>query len=242
MFYHDSILPKPTDVTIKKSGVDLKILHLSDLHIDKKSSLKKLEDLVALTNSMDIDFVVITGDIIDTKVKNIVEKLNILRGIKKRVYYISGNHDIVYGIKELVKLFRSFGFIYLDNRRVVLKVGEKEINLVGIRDRYSPFFGYKRRVSKVLRYLDERDTILLSHQPKDIDIAIKGKTFLHLCGHTHAGQIYPFNYLVKLVQPYLNGLHYKNGCAVYVNSGLGCWGVDFRFIQKSEIAKITVES
>ena len=78
-------------------------------------------------------------------------------------------------------------------------------------------------------------SIFISHQPKDYKIALNSNSNLFLCGHTHGGQIYPFHYLVKLVQPFLAGLFYKNKTAIYVNKGLGTWGVDFRFKADAEV-------
>ena len=66
---------------------DLKILHLSDLHINKKTSIEKILELVNFCNSLEFDFCIITGDIIDTKVKFIKKQLEILNLLKKEVFY-----------------------------------------------------------------------------------------------------------------------------------------------------------
>lgn len=81
----------------------MKLLHLSDLHINKNFPDEILHELVFYCNSLDYDFTVITGDIIDCKVKNIKEKLAILNNLKGDVYFISGNHDLVYGLNDLKK-------------------------------------------------------------------------------------------------------------------------------------------
>ena len=94
------------DISVKNTKLnDLKILHLSDLHINKKTSLENIQKLVNLCNELIFDFCVITGDIIDTKVKFIKEQLQILNTLKFKVYYISGNHDLFYGLEDLKKNF-----------------------------------------------------------------------------------------------------------------------------------------
>ncbi|MGE3592040.1 MAG: metallophosphoesterase, partial [Arcobacter sp.] len=92
---------------------NLKILHLSDLHINKKTSEKKILELVDFCNNLEFDFCVITGDIIDTKVKFIKKQLEILNFLKKEVFYISGNHDLFYGLEDLKKELTNF--IFMDN-------------------------------------------------------------------------------------------------------------------------------
>lgn len=212
---------------------DLKILHLSDLHINKKTSIEKILELVNFCNSLEFDFCIITGDIIDTKVKFIKKQLEILNLLKKKVFYISGNHDLFYGLEDLKK--ELINFIFMDNETFKITYKNEIIHLAGLPDRFSKFFKIKREEKLVEDFLKNSPSIFISHQPKDYKIALNSNSNLFLCGHTHGGQIYPFHYLVKLVQPFLAGLFYKNKTAIYVNKGLGTWGVDFRFKANAEV-------
>ena len=221
---------------------DLKILHLSDLHINKKTSIEKILELVNFCNSLEFDFCIITGDIIDTKVKFIKKQLEILNLLKKEVFYISGNHDLFYGLEDLKKELTNF--IFMDNETLKINYKNEIIHLAGLPDRFSKFFKIKREEIIVEDFLKNSPSIFISHQPKDYKIALNSNSNLFLCGHTHGGQIYPFHYLVKLVQPFLAGLFYKNKTAIYVNKGLGTWGVDFRFKADAEVTilKLTTKS
>ncbi|MFW2551850.1 metallophosphoesterase [Aliarcobacter butzleri] len=212
---------------------DLKILHLSDLHINKKTSIEKILELINFCNSLEFDFCIITGDIIDTKVKFIKKQLEILNLLKKEVFYISGNHDLFYGLEDLKKELTNF--IFMDNETLKINYKNEIIHLAGLPDRFSKFFKIKREEKLVEDFLKNSPSIFISHQPKDYKIALNSNSNLFLCGHTHGGQIYPFHYLVKLVQPFLAGLFYKNKTAIYVNKGLGTWGVDFRFKANAEV-------
>ncbi|MFY9068761.1 metallophosphoesterase [Aliarcobacter butzleri] len=212
---------------------DLKILHLSDLHINKKTSIEKILELVNFCNNLEFDFCIITGDIIDTKVKFIKKQLEILNLLKKEVFYISGNHDLFYGLEDLKKELTNF--IFMDNETFRINYKNEIIHLAGLPDRFSKFFKIKREEKVVEDFLKNSPSIFISHQPKDYKIALNSNSNLFLCGHTHGGQIYPFHYLVKLVQPFLAGLFYKNKTAIYVNKGLGTWGVDFRFKADAEV-------
>ena len=216
----------------EKKLENLKILHLSDLHINKKTSEKKILELVDFCNNLEFDFCVITGDIIDTKVKFIKKQLEILNFLKKEVFYISGNHDLFYGLEDLKKELTNF--IFMDNKTLKINYKNEIIHLAGLPDRFSKFFKIKREEKKIKEFLQNSPSIFISHQPKDYKIALNSNLFL--CGHTHGGQIYPFHYLVRLVQPFLAGLFYKNKTAIYVNKGIGTWGVDFRFKANAEIS------
>lgn len=224
----------------EKKLENLKILHLSDLHINKKTSEKKILELVDFCNNLEFDFCVITGDIIDTKVKFIKKQLEILNFLKKEVFYISGNHDLFYGLEDLKKELTNF--IFMDNKTLKINYKNEIIYLAGLPDRFSKFFKIKREEKKIKEFLQNSPSIFISHQPKDYKIALNSNLFL--CGHTHGGQIYPFHYLVRLVQPFLAGLFYKNKTAIYVNKGFGTWGIDFRFKANAEITilKLTTKS
>lgn len=211
----------------------LQILHLSDLHINKKTKVMNIEKLVAFCNSLEYDFLALTGDIIDCKVDKIIPQLKALNLLKK-VFYISGNHDLFYGIKGLKELLTNFTF--LDNKTTFIKYQNRDIALAGISDRFSKFFKIKREEKKILSFLkSNEDSILLAHQPKDYSLAITSNTKLFLCGHTHGGQVFPFHYFVRLFQPFLAGIFYKKDTCIYVNRGLGTWGIDFRYKANSEI-------
>ena len=224
--------------TEEKKLENLKILHLSDLHINKKTSEKKILELVDFCNNLEFDFCVITGDIIDTKVKFIKKQLQILNSLKKEVFYISGNHDLFYGLEDLKKELTNF--IFMDNNTKEFIYKNEIIHLAGLPDRFSKFFKIKREEKKIKEFLQNSPSIFISHQPKDYKIALNSNLFL--CGHTHGGQIYPFHYLVRLVQPFLAGLFYKNKTAIYVNKGIGTWGVDFRFKANAEISLLKLIS
>jgi len=213
---------------------------LSDLHLNQKTTQKYVKDLVTKCQGIASDFIVITGDIIDINPDKITPQLQALNKLEN-VYYISGNHDVVYGLEKLKTVLDNFTF--LDNRLEQFLFKDKSIFLVGLADRFAKFFHVPREVERVLSLTQDKEAIIfLAHQPKDYTIALKANASLFLCGHTHGGQIFPFHYLVKLVQPYLSGLHYKNKMAIYVSSGLGTWGIHKRFKAPSEMTLLKLFS
>ena len=64
---------------------------------------------------------------------------------------------------------------------------------------------------------------------------------LQLSGHTHGGQIFPFNYVVGLVFPLMNGFYdLGHGSALYTSRGTGTWGPPIRFLAPPEVTVIDI--
>lgn len=220
----------------------LRIVQLSDLHLTKKIDIRYLKLLVQKINDKKPDLVVFTGDILQTSANNIHAHIEIFRDIEAPSYYVTGNHDIVYGPKALKDLMQESGVICLDNEITKLNINGAVLQLVGVGDRYSFIRGIKREVKKLFSQLDETlPTILLAHQPKDIEYIDDFRIDIQLSGHTHGGQVYPFSLVVKYFQPYFSGLYTHNKTLLYVTSGLGYWGVKVRFKVPSEIPVFTIK-
>jgi len=122
--------------------------------------------------------------------------------------------------------------------------GAATIDLVGVDDFTAHRFGngHGADLQKALANRDiERECVLLAHQPREIDRAAEHGVGLQLSGHTHGGQIWPFNNVVKLVQPYVAGLHaHTEQTQIYVSRGTGYWGPPMRFRAPAEITKIVL--
>jgi len=139
-------------------------------------------------------------------------------------------------------IIKALGFILLDNEMVLLTKGKEILQLVGLSDTFSQYFGIKRHVKELFLQINpHQPTLLLAHQPKDFSYTQKLPLILQLSGHTHGGQIYPLSYIVRLFQPFIQGLHQKNGRQIYVSSGYGCWGMKMRFLVPSEVPLITLK-
>ena len=222
-----------------------KIVQLSDIHIGGLIDEKFINDIVNKVNNLKPDLVVITGDLIDIKIssaKKALEKFTKLQSTYG-TYFIVGNHEYFHGIEEIVATVKSLGITVLENENVYIGEKDKGFNLVGVYD----VFGYRINkfmpdIQKALQNKERNSpTILLAHQPKFID-EVKEGVDLMLSGHTHGGQLYPFRFLVQIVQPYIEGLHQHNeNLQIYVNKGTGFWGPPMRLGATSEITEIVIQ-
>lgn len=190
--------------------------------------------------------VVITGDLVDTKLEFAKPALDELRNIKTLygTYFIVGNHEYFHGVAPIISYVNSLGIKTLENETVY--IGEKDFgfNLAGVYDRFGFKYGsYIPDIDETLKNCDNSPIVLLAHQPKYLKDLVDTKNIdLVLCGHTHGGQIFPFNFLVKLEQPYVKGLHQHNETTqVYVNKGTGFWGPPMRLGASSEISILNLK-
>ena len=232
---------EPAINVVKANLFDFSIVQISDLHIGGLIDREFVKHSVEKINSLKADVVVITGDLIDTKIEAVKEAVLELTHIRSKqgIYYILGNHEYFHDPLEIIAFMKETNITLLLNESVTIDA--LKLNIVGVTD----LFGYRVQllepnIDKAFQKCNsDYKTILLAHQPKFIE-ELKGyKPELILSGHTHGGQIWPFNHLVKLQQPYVKGLHkLSNGSAIYVNSGIGFWGPPMRLNSQAEIAYI----
>jgi predicted MPP superfamily phosphohydrolase len=87
-----------------------------------------------------------------------------------------------------------------------------------------------------------RPTILLAHQPVMVDDAARRGVDLQLSGHTHGGQMWPFHYVVRAVQPSLAGLSTVGDTQLYVTRGAGFWGPPVRIGARPDITVVSLQA
>lgn len=233
------------EIKIKDLKKPYRIVQLSDIHIGGLITKKFIQNLVKKVNTLKGDIIVITGDLVDIKLEYAKESLEELKKLKSTygTYFIVGNHEYFHGISEIIEYVKSLDIKVLENENVYIGEENRGFNLVGVYDRIGFRYKiYEPNIYKALENLKDSPTILLAHQPKYVEeIKDTSKIDLILSGHTHGGQIFPFNFLVKLQQPYIKGLHQHNKTTqIYINKGTGYWGPPMRLGASSEITLLKI--
>ncbi|MCG3704808.1 metallophosphoesterase [Aliarcobacter butzleri] len=228
------------DVKINNLKKPYIIVQISDIHIGGLITKNFIKSMVDKINLLNADIVVITGDLVDTKLEFARPALDELKNLQSKygTYFIVGNHEYFHGVKPIIDYVNSLGIKTLENQHVYIGEKDEGFYLAGVYDRFGFRYGsYIPDINKALENCENNPTILLAHQPKYINEIKDTKNIdLILCGHTHGGQIFPFNFLVKLEQPYVKGLHQHNDTTqIYVNKGTGFWGPPMRLGASSEI-------
>lgn len=221
------------------------ILHISDLH--NKSFGRNQKRLISHTKAINPDIIVITGDLIDRKTKNIGNSIDfVCEAIKiAPIYYVTGNHEhsnLRYDV--LMAALVNVGVIVLENKSIQWTIDSEEINIIGIND-FSFFSDTEKMSSNIegLRKIDQYN-ILLSHRPELIDIYSRLEIDLVLAGHTHGGQIrLPF--IGGLVAPdqgffpkYTDGFYTVEDTTMIVSRGLGNSIIPIRTFNRPELVVI----
>ncbi|WP_405101862.1 metallophosphoesterase [Micromonospora sp. NBC_01412] len=215
-------------------GMDgLRIATVSDIHLGPLRGRAHTERIVAMINRLDADLVAVVGDLVDGSVAELGEAAAPLRDLRSRYgsFFVTGNHEYYSGVEEWVQEVDRLGLRVLQNTRQEIRTPGGVLDLAGVNDVSAAGTGLAAPADFAAALGDRdpgRPVVLLAHQPVAAVEAAKFGVDLQLSGHTHGGQIVPFNLLVKLEQPVVSGLGEVDGTKVYVTNGAGFWGPPVR--------------
>ena len=202
---------------------------ISDVHIGSNSP-KRLEKIIPLVNQLNPKFLLIGGDLIDSSSFQIDDLLS-LKKIKCPIYFVTGNHEYyIQNFQHHLNNFHKCNIRILNNEAVI----HDDINLIGINDNLT----IEQKKNIYINLLsDNKFNLLAVHQPSLWKL-VKNNVYLMLSGHTHNGQIFPFNLLVKIQFPQIYGLYKNRDNSLYVSSGISTWGPKIRIGSQNELINI----
>ncbi len=220
-----------------------RLVMLSDLHLGSQLGPKWLAKRVAQIMALKPDIIVLVGDIFeghgppDSGLQQTFSRLKAPLG----VYAVTGNHEFYGDTKPAIAMSETAGVIWLHDEIREIAPGLK---LAGIEDlSVRQMRGDKQDVmTPLLKGQGNGALILLSHSPLQVEQAANSGAGLMLSGHTHNGQIWPFNYLVKRFFPYITGLYRIGDMSLIVGRGTGLWGPRMRLWQPGEVVAVTLHT
>lgn len=223
------------------------IVQLSDIHVGPTIGREFVQSIVEEVNRLAPDLVAITGDLVDGDVERLARQVAPLAELSSRFgsFFVTGNHEYYSGAPQWCEHLTSLGIRVLRNERVFIGDGESGFELAGVDDYEAARFGdgHACDLDAALEGCHpERDVVLLAHQPRVLHQARRRSVALQLSGHTHGGQLWPFNWLVRLQQPVVAGLRRFGATQIYVHRGTGYWGPPMRLAAEAEIARIVLRS
>jgi predicted MPP superfamily phosphohydrolase len=220
------------------------ITQITDMHIGPTIHRHYVEAVVDAVNSTGADVVAVTGDTIDGSVAALRPHTAPLARLRARhgVYGVTGNHEYYSGAPAWVAEFERLGLRMLLNRHVVIEHQGARLVLAGVTDFGAEAFDPAQRSDPRAALNgapdDARVRVLLAHQPRSALAAEPAGFTLQISGHTHGGQFLPWNFFVRLQQPFTAGLHRLGRLWVYTSRGTGYWGPPKRLGAPSEITRI----
>ena len=215
-----------TIVTEKLPGdVKYRVVFLTDLHLGRILGHDYAQRLAERVNTLDPDFVVISGDVLDERIFYVEDEnsLEPLRKIKAPIYMAYGNHDYLDNPEHWQKMLEGIGFNVLRNTYAIV---DGKIKITGIED-----YSRDRTNQQVLQLAGDNDSyysILLDHQPRRMDAASDVRYDLYLAGHTHTGQLFPNRLVTKKMYKLDYGRTNFGSLTAITNNGYGFWGPPVR--------------
>ncbi|AGZ46789.1 putative metallophosphoesterase [Actinoplanes friuliensis DSM 7358] len=214
---------------------------VSDIHLGPLTGPNHAARIVQLINSVNADVVCIVGDLVDGRVAELGKYAAPLADIQSRrgAYFVTGNHEYYSGFQEWVDEVARLNVRPLRNERLELD----GMDLAGVNDLGGTEFDDGPDLQRALGDRDTtRPVVLMAHQPIIAQDAAPFGVDLQVSGHTHGGQMAPFNLLVKLEQPVVSGLGKVDGVPVYVTNGAGFWGPPVRVGAPPQVSVIELRT
>mgnify|MGYP004499289789 FL=1 len=246
----------------KVSNIDnLKISLVSDIHLGYNTHLSHIKKMVDMINNSNSDLVLIAGDIFDNNyeaIGNDEDIINELKRIKSKygVYAVYGNHDID------EKILAGFTFNW-DKSEVLIDPRMEEFlsksNIKTLRDetiliddsfyligrldyhKYGIKINERKTIEELTKDIDiDKPIIVLDHEPYELNELSNNNVDLDLSGHTHNGQMFPSNILLKVIWDNPYGLLKVGNMTSIVTSGIGVYGPNMRVLSTAEVVNINV--
>jgi predicted MPP superfamily phosphohydrolase len=223
-----------------------RIVQISDIHIGPLLDRRFAAELTERVNALDPDLVAVTGDLVDGSVSKLRDEVEPFGGLRARhgVFFVTGNHDHYSGADGWSARMQELGMRVLRNERVTVQCEGGAFELAGVDDHRSGYetFGGEDLDKALAGLSGELPVVLLAHDPSTFKKACRMGIDLQLSGHTHGGQIWPFEYFVRLAIPFVAGLYQRGDAQVYVSRGTGFWGPPMRLGAPAEITEIRIRS
>ena len=232
------------DIPVEGLAPDLdgfRIVQISDLHAGPTMRLAYIQRVVDKTKELAPDLIALTGDIVDGSVPRLASRVAPLQALASgdRAFFVLGNHDYYSGAVPWTAHFEAMGFRVLRNAHVTIAHGAARLLIGGVID----FAARRDRTFARPRpdLATDGDTrpafrLLLAHNPKIAPLTEQAGFDLQLSGHTHAGQFFPWTFVIHWVHgPHAAGLSRRGRLWVYVSAGTGTWGPPVRLGTRPEL-------
>jgi len=215
------------------------LVALSDMHLGSQLGERWLAARIDQVRAQRPDLVILLGDIFEGHGPPEDQLIVTLKQLSAPlgIWTVPGNHEF-HGGGDM-SLFEAVSFKLLRGGWAEVRPGFVLAGVDDLTARHRNGQGGDP-VSQALVGRPAGATILLSHTPWQAERAAKAGASLMLSGHTHGGQIWPFDYLVRSRYPLLEGRYEVDGMTVIVCRGTGTWGPRMRLWRPGEILRVTL--
>ena len=230
----------PLELTSSKPlPKDYRVVMVSDLHLGYHNPRKELARWVDMMNAEKPDFILIAGDLIDGSIRPLNEErmAEEFHRLTAPVYACLGNHEHFGGDANARQFYQDVGIRLLIDEAAVI---DSAIVVIGRDDRSSRHRKSVEELIKSWNVEGSHYTIVLDHQPYELEKAEAAGVDFQLSGHTHRGQVWPISWITDAIYECSWGSHQRGNTQFYISSGLGLWGGKFRIGTQSEYIVATL--
>lgn len=213
----------------------LRLAMVSDLHLGWLVGHRELNKLTEIVKEQKVDVLLMPGDILDdnttyyNSLKMQPSMQQLVQALPLGVYASFGNHDMYGSEADIENALINAGVRVLVDETVLV---DNQVWLIGRLDNHAR---HRKTTQDLLPQMIDKPIILLDHQPNEIEKNVQLPIDLQVSGHTHNGQVFPANFIVKALNRLAYGHERINDTDVIVSSGYGFWGVPFRLASQSEV-------
>lgn len=241
-FMHPEVQQVPITIhkPVKKKK-EVKIAVVGDLHLGYLINRKHTKRFVDLIMAQHPDLILFVGDIVDSHIEPILQQ-NMDEELSRLsapigVYTCTGNHEYRYDAEAKIAMLNKAGITVLRDSAVMI---DSSFYVVGREDR---IVSTRKPLKDILNNQGvnlTKPVIVLNHTPDDLAEEAKAGVDIALYGHTHHGQAFPGNLVTEFVFEVAHGYKQKDNTHIYVTSGLGLVGPQYRIGTVSEVVMLTV--
>ena len=236
----------PLELTTSKPlAKDYTIVMVSDLHIGYHNTRSELARWIDLINAEHPDLVLIAGDIIDMSMRPLIEEnmAEEFHRLQAPVYACLGNHEHFGRAPQAKQFYHDAGIRLLCDSAAVV---DSSLVIIGREDRSDR---HRQSLEDLMATAKAQCsmfnvqcyTILLDHQPYNLEQAEAAGIDFQLSGHTHRGQVWPISWITDAIYECSWGSHQRGKTRYYISSGIGIWGGKFRIGSQSEYVVATLK-
>lgn len=212
----------------------LRIGVASDFHLGKFFGSNQLDELADIFKREKVDLILLPGDIMDDNTQVYLAQ-NMRPHLAKLqaplgVYATLGNHDFYGAQQQIVEELKKAGIHVLWDQAVEI---DGQFTIVGRND---STFRQRPATEALLKSVNTAlPVFLLDHQPNEIEKHAQLPIDIQVSGHTHKGQVFPANFITRLMYRLDYGYEKIGNGHFVVTSGYGFWGIPIRLGSQSEV-------
>ncbi len=217
---------KNYDIHLNNLSKNLTIAVITDVHLKNE---KQLKDLQKRIENEPIDWAFFVGDIFDEYTSDTLKEkaYETFSQLKvQKMFWVEGNHDFL--TPESKEKLTERNIQVLEDESITI---DAFVNIIGRKDyRHNLLNEPRKNLTELIEETNPTlPTILLDHQPREEENIENLPIDLQISGHTHAGQIFPGNFILE------SGYKKKGNYQKIVSTGMGVWAVPIRTAKHNEL-------